>query len=216
MFVVMGFVVCSEVVVVFVFKIQSGGDLCGLYKYMFSSVFMLFVNSVVMLFFLMFKLINFECYVGLEIYFNIGIQDGIFNCFYCFMVDDCLFVGFIIVCEEGCIVGQMNISDICKGGKVEFSLGDDFDVYYICMVQIVIQVKNDKGNVIKMIYKVIYVFESSKICVVWVEIIEWVGGCCVIIDSVVFVQNQGIVMLKVDVFVGGKVSWSFMVIVDNG
>lgn len=162
------------------------------------------------------KLTNFERYVGLETYFNTGTQDGTLNRFYRFTADDRLPAGPITVREEGRIVGQTNISDTRKGGKVEFSLGDDPDVHYTRTVQTVTQVKNDKGNVTKTTYKVTYAFESSKTRAVRAEITERVGGRRVIIDSAAPVQNQGTATLKVDVPAGGKVSRSFTVIVDNG
>ncbi|MHA0034701.1 DUF4139 domain-containing protein [Deinococcus sp. PESE-13] len=197
-------------------KIESGGDLRGLYKYTLSSAFTLPANSVVTLPFLTPKLTNFERYVGLETYFNTGTQDGTLNRFYRFTADDRLPAGPITVREEGRIVGQTNISDTRKGGKVEFSLGDDPDVHYTRTVQTVTQVKNDKGNVTKTTYKVTYAFESSKTRAVRAEITERVGGRRVIIGSTAPVQNQGTATLKVDVPAGGKVSRSFTVIVDNG
>ena len=214
--VAMGFAARSEVAAAPAPKIQSGGDLRGLYKYTLSSAFTLPANSVVTLPFLTPKLTNFERYVGLETYFNTGTQDGTLNRFYRFTADDRLPAGPITVREEGRIVGQTNISDTRKGGKVEFSLGDDPDVHYTRTVQTVTQVKNDKGNVTKTTYKVTYVFESSKTRAVRAEITERVGGRRVIIDSTAPVQNQGTATLKVDVPAGGKVSRSFTVIVDNG
>ncbi|AAF10548.1 DUF4139 domain-containing protein [Deinococcus radiodurans] len=214
--VAMGFAARSEVAAAPAPKIQSGGDLRGLYKYTLSSAFTLPANSVVTLPFLTPKLTNFERYVGLETYFNTGTQDGTLNRFYRFTADDRLPAGPITVREEGRIVGQTNISDTRKGGKVEFSLGDDPDVHYTRTVQTVTQVKNDKGNVTKTTYKVTYAFESSKTRAVRAEITERVGGRRVIIDSAAPVQNQGTATLKVDVPAGGKVSRSFTVIVDNG
>ena len=214
--VAMGFAARSEVAAAPAPKIQSGGDLRGLYKYTLSSAFTLPANSVVTLPFLTPKLTNFERYVGLETYFNTGTQDGTLNRFYRFTADDRLPAGPITVREEGRIVGQTNISDTRKGGKVEFSLGDDPDVHYTRTVQTVTQVKNDKGNVTKTTYKVTYAFESSKTRAVRAEITERVGGRRVIIDSTAPVQNQGTATLKVDVPAGGKVSRSFTVIVDNG
>ena len=214
--VAMGFAARSEVAAAPAPKIQSGGDLRGLYKYTLSSAFTLPANSVVTLPFLTPKLTNFERYVGLETYFNTGTQDGTLNRFYRFTADDRLPAGPITVREEGRIVGQTNISDTRKGGKVEFSLGDDPDVHYTRTVQTVTQVKNDKGNVTKTTYKVTYAFESSKTRAVRAEITERVGGRRVIIDSAAPVQNQGTATRKVDVPAGGKVSRSFTVIVDNG
>ena len=111
-------------------------------------------------------------------------------------------------------MGQTNISDTRKGGKVQFSLGDDPDVSYRRSVQTVNEVKT-KGNVTKTTYKVTYAFESSKTRAIRAEITEVIDGRRIVIDSAAPVQNQGTATLKVDVPAGGKVSRSFTVMVDN-
>ena len=196
-------------------KIQSGGELRGLYKYTLSQAFTLPANSVVTLPFLTPKLTNFERYVGLETYFNTGTQEGTLNRYYRFTADDRLPAGPVTVREDGRIVGQTNIDDTRKGGKVQFTLGDDPDVQYTRSVQTVNQVKDSKGNVTKSTYKVTYAFESSKTRAVRAEIKETVGGRKVFIDNAQPVQNQGIANLKVDIPANGKVSQSFTVVMDN-
>ena len=197
-------------------KIQSGGELRGLYKYTLSTTFTLPANSVVTLPFLTPKLTKFERYAGLNTYFGTDKREGTLSRFYRFTADDRLPAGPITVREDGRIVGQTNISETRKGGEVEFSLGDDPDVAYTRTVQTVSQVKNDKGNVTKTTYKVTYTFESSKSRSVRAEVTERVGGRRVTIDSAAPVQNQGTAELRVDVPANGKASKSFTVVVDNG
>ena len=196
-------------------KIQSGGDLRGLYKYTLSSAFTLPASSVVTLPFLTPKLTSFERYAGLNTYFSPDRREGTLSRFYRFKADERLPAGPVTVREDGRIVGQTNIGDTRKGGEVEFSLGDDPDVAYTRTVQTVSQVKNDNGNVVKSTYRVTYAFESSKSRPVRAEVTERVGGRRVVIDSAAPVQNQGTAELKVDLPAGGKVSKSFTVVVDN-
>ena len=197
-------------------KIESQGDLRGLYRYALTTPFTLPANSVVTLPFLTPKLSTFERYVGLNTYFGTGTQDGTLNRFYRFKADQRLPGGQLTVREEGRIVGQTNISETRQGGQVEFSLGNDPDVEYTRTVQTVTQVKNAQGAVTRTTYKVIYTFESSKTRAVRAEVTERVGGRRVIIDNAAPVENQGTATLKVDVPAKGKVSKSFTVVVDNG
>lgn len=196
-------------------KIQSGGEMRGLYKYTLSTAFTLPASSMVTLPFLTPKLTKFERYAGLNTYFGTDKREGTLSRFYRFTADDRLPAGPITVREDGRIVGQTNIGETRKGGEVEFSLGDDPDVAYTRTVQTVSQVKNDKGNVTKTTYKVTYAFESSKSRTVRAEVTERVGGRRVTIDSAAPVQNQGTATLKVDVPANGKASKTFTVVVDN-
>lgn len=197
-------------------KIESQGDLRGLYRYALTTPFTLPANSVVTLPFLTPKLSTFERYVGLNTYFNTGTQDGTLNRFYRFKADQRLPGGQLTVREDGRIVGQTNIGETRQGGQVEFSLGNDPDVEYTRTVQTVTQVKNAQGAVTRTTYKVTYAFESSKARAVRAEVTERVGGRRIIIDNAAPVENQGTATLKVDVPAKGKVSKSFTVVVDNG
>ncbi|AXG98858.1 DUF4139 domain-containing protein [Deinococcus wulumuqiensis] len=197
-------------------KIQSGGELRGLYKYTLSTAFTLPANSVVTLPFLTPKLTKFERYAGLNTYFGTDKREGTLSRFYRFTADDRLPAGPVTVREDGRIVGQTNISETRKGGEVEFTLGDDPDVAYTRTVQTVSQVKDAKGNPTRTTYKVTYTFESSKSRAVRAEVTERVGGRRVTIDSAAPVQNQGTAELRVDVPANGKVSKTFTVVVDNG
>ncbi|WP_339096749.1 DUF4139 domain-containing protein [Deinococcus sp. VB343] len=196
-------------------KIQSGGEMRGLYKYTLSTAFTLPASSVVTLPFLTPKLTKFERYAGLNTYFGTDKREGTLSRFYRFTADDRLPAGPVTVREDGRIVGMAFISETRKGGEVEFTLGEDPDVAYTRTVQTVGQVKDAKGNVTKTTYKVTYAFESSKSRTVRAEVTERVGGRRVTIDSAAPVQNQGTATLKVDVPAGGKVSKSFTVVVDN-
>ena len=197
-------------------KIQSGGEMRGLYKYTLSTAFTLPANSMVTLPFLTPKLTKFERYAGLNIYFGTDKREGTLSRFYRFTADDRLPAGPVTVREDGRIVGQTNISETRKGGEVEFTLGDDPDMSYTRTVQTVSQVKDAKGNPTKTTYKVTYTFESSKSRAVRAEVTERVGGRRVTIDSAAPVQNQGTAELRVDVPANGKVSKTFTVVVDNG
>lgn len=197
-------------------KIQSGGEMRGLYKYTLSTAFTLPASSMVTLPFLTPKLTKFERYAGLNTYFGTDKREGTLSRFYRFTADDRLPAGPVTVREDGRIVGQANISETRKGGEVEFTLGDDPDMSYTRTVQTVSQVKDAKGNPTRTTYKVTYTFESSKSRAVRAEVTERVGGRRVTIDSAAPVQNQGTAELRVDVPANGKVSKTFTVVVDNG
>lgn len=196
-------------------KIQSGGEMRGLYKYTLTTAFTLPANSVVTLPFLMPKLTKFERYAGLNTYFSTDKREGTLSRFYRLTADERLPAGPLTVREEGRIMGQTNIGETRKGGEIEFALGEDPDVAYTRTVQTVTQAKDSKGNVTKTTYKVTYAFESSKDRAVRAEVTERIGGRRVIIGSRAAVQNQGIAELRVDVPAKGKVSRSFTVVVDN-
>ena len=196
-------------------KIQSGGEMRGLYKYTLSTAFTLPASSMVTLPFLTPKLTKFERYAGLNTYFGTDKREGTLSRFYRFTADDRLPAGPVTVREDGRIVGQANISETRKGGEVEFTLGEDPDVAYTRTVQTVGQVKDAKGNVTRATYKVTYIFESSKSRTVRAEVTERVGGRRVTIDGAAPVQNQGTATLKVDVPANGKASKTFTVVVDN-
>ncbi len=196
-------------------KIQSGGEMRGLYKYTLTQAFTLPANSVATLPFLAPKLTSFERYAGLNTYFGTDRREGTLSRFYRFKADDRLPAGPVTVREDGRIVGQTSIGETRKGGEVEFALGDDPDVAYTRTVQTVSQVKDKNGNPVKSTYKVTYDFESSKSRAIRAEVTERVGGRKVFIDNAAAVQNQGVASLKVDVPAGGKVSKSFTVVVDN-
>lgn len=196
-------------------KIESQGELRGLYRYALSTPFVLPANAVVTLTFLTPKLNSFERYVGLNTFFSTEPQDGTLSRFYRFKADERLPAGPITVREDGRIVGQTNISETRQGGTVEFSLGEDPDVAYTRTVQTTAQVKDTRGNVVRTTYKVTYAFESSKERAIRAEITERVGGRIIIIDSAAPVRNQGLANLKVDVPAKGKISRSFTLVVDN-
>lgn len=196
-------------------KIQSSGDLRGLYKYSLSPAFRLPANSVVTLPFLSPKLTSFDRYVGLNTFFSSGTQEGTLSRFYRFKADDRLPGGPMTVREDGRIVGQTSIGETRKGGEVEFTLGLDPDVAYTRTVQTVNQARDAKGNVSRTTYKVTYLLESSKTRPVRAEITERVGGRRIVIDSLPPAQNQGIATLKVDIPAGAKVTRSFTIVIDN-
>ncbi|WP_135227996.1 DUF4139 domain-containing protein [Deinococcus fonticola] len=196
-------------------KIQSGGDLRGLYKYTLSSAFTLPASSVVTLPFLTPKLTTFERFASLDTYFNTGTREGNLNRSYRLKADDRLPAGQITVREEGRIVGQTTLADTRKGGEIEFTLGDDPDVTYTRSVQLVTQVKSAQGNVTKSTYKVTYTLENARSKAVRAEITERISGRRILIDKLPATQNQGQYTLKVDLPSGGKVTRTFDLVIDN-
>ncbi|WP_119673511.1 DUF4139 domain-containing protein [Deinococcus sp. RM] len=196
-------------------KIESQGELRGLYRYALTTPFQLPANSVTTLPFITPKLSTFERYAGLQTYFDPSPREGNLNRSYRLKADQRLPAGPITVREDGRIVGQTNIPDTRQGGTVDFSLGDDPDLTYTRTVQQTAQTKNADGNITKTTYRVTYAFESSKDRAVRAEITERIGGRIITIDTSAPVKNQGTANLRVDVPAKGKVSKSFTVVIDN-
>jgi len=196
-------------------KINSLGELRGLYRYALSTPFTLPASSTVTLPFLTPKLTAFERYAGLNTYFQPRNTSGTLSRFYRLKADERLPGGPVTVREDGRIVGQTNIPETAKGAEIEFSLGNDPDVRYSRTVQTVSSQKNLQGNIVKTTYKVTYAFESSKDRSVRAEVTEVVGGRRIAIDSAPARENQAEAELRVDVPANGKASKSFTVVVDN-
>lgn len=196
-------------------KINSLGELRGLYRYALSTPFTLPANSVVTLPFLTPKLTSFERYAGLNTYFTPQNSSGTLSRFYRLKADQRLPGGSITVREEGRIAGQTTIPETAKGAEIEFTLGSDPDVRYTRGVQTVSSEKNAQGNVVRSTYKVTYTFENGKDRAVRAEVTETVGGRRIIIDSAPARQNQAQAELRVDVPAGGKATKSFTLVVDN-
>jgi hypothetical protein len=195
-------------------KINSLGELRGLYRYALSTPFTLPANSVVTLPFLTPKLTQFERYAGLNTYFTPQNTSGTLSRFYRLKADERLPGGSVTVREENRIVGQTNIPETAKGAEIEFSLGADPDVRYARTVQTVSSEKNAQGNVVRTTYRVTYAFESSKDRAVRAEVSERVGGRRVLIDGVVKGQDAA-AEFRVDVPANGKATRSFTLVVDN-
>ncbi|EYB68216.1 hypothetical protein DEIPH_ctg025orf0056 [Deinococcus phoenicis] len=195
-------------------KINSLGELRGLYRYALSTPFTLPANSTVTLPFLTPKLTQFERYAGLDTYFTPQNTGGTLSRFYRLKADERLPGGSLTVREEGRIAGQTTIPETAKGAEIEFTLGNDPDVRYTRTVQTVSSEKNAQGNVMKSTYKVTYVFENSKDRPVRAEVTERIGGRRILIDGVAKGQNPA-AELRVDVPANGKVTRSFTLVVDN-
>ncbi|MFC6659252.1 hypothetical protein [Deinococcus multiflagellatus] len=98
-------------------KIESQGELRGLYRYALTTPFSLPANSVVTLPFLAPKLTTFERYVGLNTYFGTETREGNLSRFYRFKADERLPAGPITVREDGRIVGQTSIGETREGAR---------------------------------------------------------------------------------------------------
>lgn len=195
-------------------KVNSLGELRGLYRYALSTPFTLPANATVTLPFLTPKLTQFERYAGLNTYFTPQNTSGTLSRFYRLKADQRLPGGPLTVREEGRIAGQTTISETARGEVVEFTLGSDPDVRYTRTVQTVGSEKNAQGSVVKSTYKVTYTFENGKDRAVRAEVTERVGGRRVLLDGRPQGQNAA-AELRVDVPANGKASKSFTLTVDN-
>ncbi len=195
-------------------KINSLGELRGLYRYALSTPFTLPANSTVTLPFLAPKLTLFERYAGLNTYFTPQNSSGTLSRFYRLKADQRLPGGSLTVREEGRIVGQTTLTETPKGELIEFSLGSDPDVRYTRTVQLLSSDRNPQGNVLRSTYRVTYAFENSKDRPVRAEVTERVNGRRILIDGVTKGQNAS-AELRVDVPANGKVTKSLTLVIDN-
>lgn len=195
-------------------KINSLGELRGLYRYALSAPFTLPANSTVTLPFLTPKLTLFERYAGLNTYFTPQNMSGTLSRFYRLKADQRLPGGSLTVREEGRIVGQTSISETPQGEEIEFNVGSDPDVRYTRTVQTLSTDRNAQGNVLRTTYRVTYTFENSKDRSVRAEVTEQINGRRILIDGVAKGQNAA-AELRVDVPANGKATKSLMVMIDN-
>ncbi|MEW6422896.1 MAG: DUF4139 domain-containing protein [Deinococcota bacterium] len=195
-------------------KINSLGELRGLYRYSLSAPFTLPANSTVTLPFLTPKLTLFERYAGLNTYFTPQNMSGTLNRFYRLKADQRLPGGSLTVREEGRIVGQTSVSETPKGEEIEFNLGSDPDVRYTRTVQTLSMDRNAQGNVLRTTYRVTYTLENSKDRPVRAEVTEQINGRRILIDGVAKGQNAA-AELRVDVPANGKATKSLTVVIDN-
>lgn len=137
-------------------------------------------------------------------------------CFYKFIVDVVLFVGFFMVCENGVFVGNVSFGSIVVGQFSDFLFGVDFELCFSCSVIVLNIEKDGSGCIFSCSYCVSYVLMSIKLVVIIVQVCEQVYGQSVVVDGKVQIGNLVMVIWYVIVFVGGKVNVIFMLKVCGG
>ncbi|MEF2277837.1 DUF4139 domain-containing protein [Deinococcus sp. YIM 134068] len=195
-------------------KINSLGELRGLYRYALSAPFTLPANATVTLPFLTPKLTVFERYAGLNTSFTPQNTSGTLSRFYRLRADARLPGGSLTVREDGRIAGQTTIPETAQGAQIEFTLGDDPDVRYSRTVTATVNARNAQGNPVRTTYRVTYTLENGKDRAVRAEVTERVGGRRVNIDGAARGQNPT-AELRVDLPTKGKATRSFTLVVDN-
>jgi hypothetical protein len=152
-------------------KIESQGELSGLYFYSIDQSFVLVQQSTFSLPFVKTN-IKLEKYFSLTNYFQEQTQKGKFKRKYQIQSDSFLPKGIVTVREDGRVVGQAQLLDLSKDQKQDLDCGNDPDVTFIRDINILSQkrhsasyfirltIKNSKSKSIKYEYKEI--FSSSK------------------------------------------------------
>jgi hypothetical protein len=145
-------------------RIESEGELAGLYWYSIDQPFVLVQQSTFSLPFVK-PNIKLEKYVALNNSFQERTQKGKFQRKYRIQSDKFLPKGNVTVREDGRVVGQAHLCDISQGEKQDFDCGDDPDVSFIRDVKVLSQkresasyfirlnIKNSKSKPIKYEYK---------------------------------------------------------------
>ena len=187
-------------------KINSLGELRGLYRYALSTPFDLPAGSTVSLPFLQPK-VSFERYASLNLGFSPQGGSGKLDRAYRLTADALLPAGVVTVRDEGRVVGQANISDTAKGDPLELDLGSDPDVAYTRTVQVL---RQDKTTAV---VKVTLTLTNAKDRPIRAEVTENLGGGDVSVEGATKVPEG--LLLKVDLPAKGKVTRSYTVTVKN-
>jgi len=145
-------------------KIESEGELAGLYFYSINQSFVLVQQSTFSLPFVK-PNIKLEKYVALTNSFQERTQKGKFQRKYRIQSDKFLPKGNVTVREDGRVVGQAHLCDISQGEKQDLDCGNDPDVSFNRDIKVLSQkrdaasysirltIKNSKSKPIKYEYK---------------------------------------------------------------
>ena len=145
-------------------KVESEGELTGIYWYSIDQPFVLVQQSTFSLPFVKAD-IKLEKYAGLTNYFQEQTQKGKFQRKYRIESDKFLPKGTVTVREDGRVVGQAQLSDTSQGEKQDLDCGSDPDVSFTRQVTILSQkresasydicltIKNAKERQIKYEYR---------------------------------------------------------------
>jgi hypothetical protein len=133
-------------------KIESEGELAGIYWYSIDQPFVLIQQSTFSLPFVK-PDIKLEKYAGLENYFQEKTQRGKFQRKYRIQSDKFLPKGNVTIREDGRVVGQAHLCDLSQGEKQDLDCGNDPDVSFVREVKVVSQKRESASYFIRLIIK---------------------------------------------------------------
>jgi hypothetical protein len=198
-------------------KVNSLGELRGLYRYGLSQPFTLPANGNVSLPFLNPK-VSFERFGVAGVGFAFSGGKGNLNRGYRLTADTELPGGPITVREDGRLVGQVSVQTTAANTPVDLNLGTDPDLSYTRATAVTVQGKGTKTATATV--KVTYTFENAKDRAVRFELTEFGLDSRATVSGQAARTPEGNLLLKVDVpakagKVSGKATVSFTVVTPN-
>ena len=194
-------------------KVNSLGELRGLYRYGLDQPFTLPANGNVSLPFLNPK-VTFERFGVASVGFGLGSGKGNLNRGYRLKSDTELPGGPVTVREDGRLVGQVSVDTTSANTPLDLNLGTDPDLTYTRSVAVSVQNKGSKTETTTA--KVTYSFENAKDRATRFELTEYgVDGRATVTGPVTRTPEGGL-LVKLDVPAKkggerGKVSVTFIV-----
>ncbi len=198
-------------------KVNSLGELRGLYRYGLDQPFNLPGNANISLPFLNPK-VSFERYGVATVGFSQNGSKGNLSRGYRLRSDTELPGGPITVREDGRLVGQVSVQTTSEGVPVELNLGTDPDLSYTRSAAVTVQGKGTKSET--TVVRVTYVFENAKDRPTRFELTEYGPGARATLTGQATKTAEGNTLVKVDVparsgKVNGKATVTFTVTVPS-
>lgn len=195
-------------------KINSLGELRGLYRYGIGEPFTLPANGSVSLPFLNPK-VTFERFGVASLGFSQGGGKGNLNRGYRLKSDTELPAGPVTVREDGRLVGQVGVDTTSAGTPLDLNLGTDPDLTYTRTAAVTVQGKGTKTATTTV--RVTYVLENAKDRATRFELTEYGLDGRSTVTGQASHTPEGDLLIKVDVpaktgTVNGKVTVTFTVV----
>ncbi len=198
-------------------KVNSLGELRGLYRYALSQPFTLPASGSVSLPFLNPK-VTFERFGVVGVGFSLSGGKGNLNRGYRLKSDTELPAGPVTVREDGRLVGQVGVKTTSAGTPVDLNLGTDPDLSYTRATAVTVQGKGTKTATVTI--RVTYTFENAKDRPTRFELSEYGLDERATVTGQVTRTPEGNLLIKTDVparsgKVNGKASVTFTVVQPN-
>ena len=198
-------------------KVNSLGELRGLYRYALSQPFTLPASGSVSLPFLNPK-VTFERFGVAGVGFSLSGGKGNLNRGYRLKSDTELPAGPVTVREDGRLVGQVSVQTTSANTPVDLNLGTDPDLSYTRSAAVTVQGKGTKTATVTV--KVTYTFENAKDRPTRFELTEYGFDERATVTGQATRTPEGNLLIKTDVpaksgKVNGKASVTFTVVQPN-
>ncbi len=198
-------------------KVNSLGELRGLYRYGLSQPFTLPASGSVSLPFLNPR-VSFERFGVAGVGFSLSGGKGNLNRGYRLKSDTELPAGPVTVREDGRLVGQVSVQTTSANTPVDLNLGTDPDLSYIRSAAVTVQGKGTKTSTVTV--RVTYTFENAKDRPTRFELTEYGLDERATVTGQATRTPEGNLLIKTDVparsgKTNGKASVTFTVVQPN-